>query len=148
MKHIIQYKLFESSDENLNDIVDDLNDILLEIKDKGFNVNLRYLKINKQSNAFTIVIYKSRVPLAVSPDKSIIFTIKDILETILTAKSYMTSLGYRISLVESNEVQNFFHNYIKDRTDTNRYDSSILEPDRKEQENDTILFKIEFTNWS
>lgn len=34
MKHIIQYKLFESSDENINNIIDSLNDILLELKDE------------------------------------------------------------------------------------------------------------------
>jgi hypothetical protein len=84
------------------------------------------------------VIYKSESPLVSSPDESIRFKIKDVLETILTSESYMKSLGYKLNHIQSNEVQLKY-------SSVGGYDSSVLKSGRREQSKETIYLKIEFT---
>jgi hypothetical protein len=85
-----------------------------------------------------VTIYKSESPLVSSPDESIRFKIKDVLETILTSESYMKSLGYKLNHIQSNEVELKY-------SSVGGYDPSVLNSGRREQSKETIYLKIEFT---
>lgn len=140
MRYLNTYKLFESSVEDPKPIIEYLKDIFLEVEDDGFNVDVDKLtSLYNWGHVFTVVIYKSESPLVSSPDESIRFKMKDVLETILTAESYMKSLGYKISLIETREV-----NDRRSTTDVAGYDSSVLKSGRREQSRETFTLKIEF----
>ncbi len=139
-------KFNESSVGNPKPTIEYLRDIFLEVEDDGFNVDIDTLtSLYNGGHVYTVSIYKSESPLALSiwglassPDKSIRFKIKDILETILTSESYMKSLGYKLNHIQSNEVQLKY-------SSVGGYDSSVLNSGRKEQSKETIYLKIEFT---
>jgi hypothetical protein len=139
MKYLSTYKLFESSVEEPEPTIEYLKDIFLEVEDDGFNVDVDTLtSLYNWGHVFTVVIYKSESPLVSSPDESIRFKIKDVLETILTSESYMKSLGYKLNHIQSNEVQLKY-------SSVGGYDSSVLKSGRREQSKETIYLKIEFT---
>jgi hypothetical protein len=139
MRYLNTYKLFESSVEDPKPIIEYLKDIFLEVEDDGFNVDVDTLtSLYNWGHVFTVVIYKSESPLVSSPDESIRFKIKDVLETILTSESYMKSLGYKLNHIQSNEVQLKY-------SSVGGYDSSVLKSGRREQSKETIYLKIEFT---
>jgi hypothetical protein len=147
MKYLKKYnKLNESSEE---DIINYLKDIFLELEDIGFNVDIDKSKFfYNYSRLYYVNIYKSEIQLVSSPDESIRFRIKDILEDILTADSYMAKEGYRISHIESQEIVpekklTKKNHYRKDRV--GRYDKSVLYNNRKEQYNESIGLKLEFS---
>ena len=146
MRYLNTYKLFESSVEDPKPIIEYLKDIFLEVEDDGFNVDVDTLtSLYNWSNVFTVTIYKSEFPI-VRPyvqvrdfnDESDRFKIKDVLETILTAESYMKDLGYKLNLIKSNEVHLKY-------SSQDGYDSSVLKSGRREQSKETIYLKIEFT---
>ena len=139
MKYLSTYKLFESSVEDPKPIIEYLKDIFLEVEDDGFNVDVDTLtSLYNWSHVFAVMIYKSESPLVSSPDESIRFKIKDVLETILRSESYMKSLGYKLNHIQSNEVQLKY-------SSVGGYDSSVLKSGRREQVKETIYLKIEFT---
>jgi hypothetical protein len=109
---------------------------------KLFNVDIEKSKsFYNKGRVYSVLIYKSEIPLASSPDKSIRFRIKDALETILTADSYMTGEDYRISHIESQEV--FPKNkYLTIAFGVGGYDQSILT--NREESNELITLKVEF----
>jgi hypothetical protein len=133
------HQLNESSEEEITDY---LKNIFLELEDMGFNVDIEKSKsFYNKGRVYSVLIYKSEIPLASSPDKSIRFRIKDALETILTADSYMTGEDYRISHIESQEV--FPKNkYLTIAFGVGGYDQSILT--NREESNELITLKVEF----
>lgn len=132
-------KFNESSVEDPKPIIEYLKDIFLEVQDNGFNVDVDTLtSLYNWGHVYTVCIYKSESPLVSSPDESIRFKIKDILETILSAQSYMKDLGYKLNHIQSNEVQLKY-------SSVGGYNSSVLNSGRKEQSKETIYLKIEFT---
>lgn len=132
-------KFNESSVEDPKPIIEYLKDIFLEVEDDGFNVDVDTLtSLYNWSHVYTVCIYKSKSPLVSSPDESHRFKIKDVLETILSAQSYMKDLGYKLNHIQSNEVQLKY-------SSVGGYDSSVLKSGRREQVKETIYLKIEFT---
>lgn len=91
MKHLKSFNenLFESEDE-IQEIVNNCKDILLDLKDDGFEVKVKYNNNASHENSFTIMIAKD-----------VIFTKKDIADVFNHLKSYMESVGY----VTNNEFQ-------------------------------------------
>ena len=146
MRYLNTYKLFESSSHiGADEVINYLYDIFLEVEDEGFNT----LVEKNWNNVYTVLIFKSGVPLASSSNKSHRFKMKDVLETILTSESYMKSLGYKISLIETRELKELngrrFDPFLRNTTDVVEYDSSVLKSDRREQSRETFTLKIEFT---
>ncbi len=140
MKYLKRYKLFESLDSS-NEIKEYLHDIFLELMDDGYNVDInRLTTLYDFSNVYTVLIYKSDRPLAWSPTKSDRFRIKDVLEPILTADSYMKSQNYKISRIEVREIKSE-----NGHTDFNTYDSSVLKNGRREQSRELFTLNIEFS---
>ena len=132
-------KFNEASVEDPKPIIEYLKDIFLEVQDNGFNVDVDTLtSLYNWGHVYTVCIYKSESPLVSSPDESHRFKIKDVLETILSAQSYMKDLGYKLNHIQSNEVQLKY-------SSVGGYDSSVLNSGRKEQSKETIYLKIEFT---
>lgn len=139
MIYLKEYNRFyeSSSDE---EIVSYLKDIFLEIEHDGFNVSIDMsTSLYNFGRVYSILIYKSNIPLQNSPNESDRFKMKDILETLLTTESYMESLGYRISLIQTSEPNNR-----RSQSDLTGYDSSVLKSGRKEQSRETFTLKIEF----
>ena len=105
MRHLKTYQIFESSIEDPKPIIEYLSDIFLEVQDDGFNVDVDKLtSLYNWNHVFTVIIYKSESPLVSSPNESYRFKIKDVLETILSAESYMKTLGYKLNYIQSMEV--------------------------------------------
>jgi hypothetical protein len=137
MRYLKPYQIFEASSE---EVIRYLYDIFLESEHEGFNTLVEKLtSLYNWDNVYTVLIFKGGVPLAYSPKKSHRFKMKDVLETILTAESYMKSLGYKISLIETRELKE-----LNGRTDVVEYDSSVLKSGRREQSRETFTLKIEF----
>ena len=148
MRYLNTYKLFESSSHiGADEVINYLYDIFLEAEHEGFNTLVEKLtSLYNWDNVYTVLIFKSGVPLSYSPKKSHRFKMKDVLETILTAESYMKSLGYKISLIETRELKEFRQQFQKQngRTDVVEYDSTVLKSGRREQSRETFTLKIEF----
>jgi hypothetical protein len=110
MRYLQSKSVFEnwqnvSTKSEVLDIIEYLRDIFLEVEDDGFNVDIDTLtSLYNWGHVYAVTIYKSESPLVSSPDESIRFKIKDVLETILTSESYMKSLGYKINHIQSMEV--------------------------------------------
>lgn len=145
MRYLKSKIVFENSkSEEVLDIIDYLRDIFLEVEDDGFNVDIDTLtSLYNWGHVYTVSIYKSESPLVSSPDESIRFKIKDILDTILTSESYMKTLGYKINYIKSMEPTTLTQ--IGTQGHGVGYDSSVLKSGRREQSKETIYLKIEFT---
>ncbi len=147
MRHLQSKSVFEHYLKKFNEssvgdpkpTIEYLRDIFLEVEDDGFNVDIDTLtSLYNWGHVYAVTIYKSESPLVSSPDESIRFKIKDVLETILTSESYMKTLGYKLNHIQSNEVELKY-------SSVGGYDSSVLNSGRKEQSKETIYLKIEFT---
>jgi len=95
MKYIKKYKIFEST----NNILEDLNDICLEIKDSGLDVSILHsgadtlvaLKIDTFKSFFNIKIESLK---GTSVRKLFDFN-DDVQTTIIRINQYMRELGFR-----------------------------------------------------
>jgi hypothetical protein len=143
MKYLIKFNESKKGNEQITQY---LKDIFLELEDEGFNI-----KINTSSlydlwgRIFTVKIYKTLNWIdTVYPNESHIFKMSDVLESILTAESYMKTFKYpyKISLIEAREIK--FKGEILDYQIA-KYDpsiSNILERENLEM----FTLEIQFSN--
>ncbi len=81
MRYLKKYQLFESKEE-LSEEIDFINDILLELNDMGYNVNIRTYSVYGVSHpGLSITIDGKLLPI-------------DIGEYLLTIHSYLSEKGY------------------------------------------------------
>ena len=91
MKWIKTYKLFEASDSNL---IEDIKDIFLELKDEGFTINVK--DGWRFSNSYEIQINKVSDPTHESGSESKEFLLRNISYCISVLKSYLKDTDYYI----------------------------------------------------
>lgn len=94
MNHIKPYKLFESSTE---DIISYIHDILLELEDIGFNINIIEEVVPRLSNSRGV-----KIKILITKLKSNEYTnfkLSDIEDPILSCEEYMNSIGFSVKLM-------------------------------------------------
>ena len=94
MKHIKNYKLFESTETNIRE---DIKDIFLELKDEGFDVYVAALNhlypkdvSIKRGSTFNGTYVGVNT-----------FLLEDVYEYILTCKSYLKEMGFFITDIKA-----------------------------------------------
>ena len=99
MKHIKKYRIFEKLEELPTSMLHDIEDIFLELRDDGFDINVHfvtYYKSNKSVSAIAIDIYDDDV-----------YTYETISETILRLEEW--SKINKMQLVVETIDDNNFH---------------------------------------
>ena len=95
MKYIKKYKIFES---NNNDILEDLNDICLELKDSGFDIS-----ITQSSDQFESY-FKIEIALLMGKNRIFFDFNDDIQDIIIRINQYMRELGYKTSYKANRDI--------------------------------------------
>jgi hypothetical protein len=111
MKHIKTYKLFESS--NINDIRNDINDILLELKDDDENIRVIVQELPHNTNRLSIEIYYKEDIYDIN-QKDMILDTNKYKDELLRLNDYLEMNGYEFSTynypgVSNDEITNDFN---------------------------------------
>jgi hypothetical protein len=111
MKHIKTYKLFESS--NINDIRNDINDILLELKDDDDTIRVVIQELPHNTNRLSIEIYYNEDIYDIN-QKDMILDTNKYKDELLRLNDYLEMNGYEFSTynypgVSNDEITNDFN---------------------------------------
>jgi hypothetical protein len=101
MKHIKTYKLFESS--NINDIRNDINDILLELKDDDDTIRVVIQELPHNTNRLSIEIYYNEDIYDIN-QKDMILDTNKYKDELLRLNDYLEMNGYEFSTYNYNET--------------------------------------------
>ena len=101
MKHIKNYKLFESTETNIKE---DIKDIFLELEDGGFDVKVdtRWLRtFNTEEHIGYLINIKRGSTFNGTYIGINTFLLEDVYEYILTCKSYLKEMGFFITDIKA-----------------------------------------------
>lgn len=104
MKHLIKYKLYEN--QNLNEIIQDIDDICLELKDKGF-------EIMKHSNGSKGFLQEKWVEYDLSifkykEDEFEPFEYEEVEEVVERLKDYMSQNGFQTDVTHRKNGSSYY----------------------------------------